>query len=64
MDPTDSPRFVVATRVKAGRDSDFEQFMREVVVPAEAGRGRTRSACGTSYVPLRISPRERAVPGS
>ena len=36
MDPTDSPRFVVATRVKAGRDSDFEQFLREVVVPAEA----------------------------
>ena len=36
MEPTDSPRYVVATFVKAGRDDDFEQFMREVVVPAEA----------------------------
>ena len=32
---TDTPRFVVATSVKAGRDDDFERFMREVVVPAE-----------------------------
>ena len=36
MDPTDSPRFVVATRVRPGRDSDFEQFLREVVIPAVA----------------------------
>lgn len=35
MKTTDSPRYVVATPVKAGRDSDFERFMREVVVPAE-----------------------------
>lgn len=35
MEATDSPRYVVATTVKAGRDSDFERFMREVVVPAE-----------------------------
>lgn len=32
---TGSPRFVVATQVKAGRDDDFEAFMRDVVVPAE-----------------------------
>ena len=31
-----SPRYVLATRVKAGRDDDFETFMREVVVPAGA----------------------------
>lgn len=36
MEATDSPRYVVATFVKAGRDDDFERFMREVVVPAEA----------------------------
>ena len=30
-----SPRYVLATYVKAGRDDDFEEFMREVVVPAE-----------------------------
>ena len=36
MDRADSPRFVIATHVKAGWDSDFERFMREVVVPAEA----------------------------
>jgi hypothetical protein len=35
MDRTDSPRFVIATFVKPGRDSDFEQFMRDVVLPAE-----------------------------
>lgn len=39
METTNSPRFVVATYVRAGRDSDFENFMREVVVPAEV---RTR----------------------
>jgi hypothetical protein len=33
---TSSPRYVVATYVKAGRDDDFERFMRDVVVPAEA----------------------------
>jgi hypothetical protein len=32
---TSSPRYVLATHVKAGRDDDFETFMREVVVPAE-----------------------------
>lgn len=32
---TRAPRFVVATHVRAGRDSDFERFMRDVVVPAE-----------------------------
>ena len=36
MEPTDSPRYVVATFVKAGRDDDFERFMRHVVVPAQA----------------------------
>jgi hypothetical protein len=36
MTTTSSPRYVVATNVKAGRDDDFERFMREVVVPAEA----------------------------
>lgn len=36
METTDSPRYMVVTYVKAGRDSDFEQFMRGVVVPAEA----------------------------
>jgi hypothetical protein len=36
MDATDSPHYVVATFVKSGRDGDFEQFMRDVVVPAEA----------------------------
>ena len=35
MTTTGSPRYVVATYVKAGRDDDFERFMREVVVPAE-----------------------------
>ncbi len=35
MTTTDSPRYVVATYVKAGRDDDFERFMRDVVVPAE-----------------------------
>lgn len=34
MESTAAPRFVVATRVRTGRDSDFEDFMREVVVPA------------------------------
>src|SRR3954447_5420676 len=29
------PRYLVATQVKAGRDDDFERFMRDVVVPAE-----------------------------
>jgi hypothetical protein len=33
---TGSPRYVLATPVKAGRDDDFETFMREVVVPADA----------------------------
>jgi hypothetical protein len=31
---TGSLRYVVATHVKAGRDDDFERFMRDVVVPA------------------------------
>lgn len=35
MTTTSSPRYVVATYVKAGRDDDFERFMRDVVVPAE-----------------------------
>lgn len=35
MMTTDSPRYIVATYVKAGRDDDFEGFMRDVVVPAE-----------------------------
>lgn len=35
MAMTSSPRYVLATHVKAGRDDDFETFMREVVVPAE-----------------------------
>ena len=35
MTTTGTPRYVVATYVKAGRDDDFERFMREVVVPAE-----------------------------
>ena len=35
MDTTLSPRFVVATHVRAGRDSDFERFLHDVVVPAE-----------------------------
>jgi hypothetical protein len=35
MTTTDSPRFVVATYVKAGRDDDFEGFMRNVVMPAQ-----------------------------
>jgi len=35
MTTTDSPRYVVATYVKAGRDDDFERFMRDVVVAAE-----------------------------
>lgn len=39
MTTTGSPRYVVATRVKEGRDDDFEKFMRDVVVPAEV---RTR----------------------
>ena len=30
-----SPRYVVATFVKEGRDDDFETFMRDVVLPAE-----------------------------
>ena len=36
MNRTGSPRFVVPTFVKAGRDADFETFLRDVVVPAEA----------------------------
>jgi hypothetical protein len=36
MAMTGPPRYVVATHVKVGRDDDFETFMREVVVPAEA----------------------------
>ena len=36
MEATGTPRYVVATYVKAGRDGDFERFMRDVVVPAEA----------------------------
>jgi hypothetical protein len=36
MEPTDPPRFVVATHVKPARDADFEQFLREVVAPAVA----------------------------
>lgn len=36
MDSTDSPRYVVATFVKEGRDDDFERFMRDVVAAAEA----------------------------
>jgi hypothetical protein len=35
MTTTDFPRYVVATFVKAGRDDDFEGFMRDVVVTAE-----------------------------
>ena len=35
MTATDAPRFVVATHVKAGRDDDFEAFIRDVVVPAQ-----------------------------
>lgn len=35
MTTTGSPRYVLATYVKAGRDDDFEKFMREVVVPAQ-----------------------------
>lgn len=35
MERTGSPRFVVATCVKAGRDRDFEKFLSDVVVPAE-----------------------------
>ena len=35
MAMTSSPRYVLATSVKAGRDDDFETFMRDVVVPAE-----------------------------
>ena len=30
-----SPRYVLATYVKTGRDGEFERFMRDVVVPAE-----------------------------
>jgi hypothetical protein len=36
MQATDTPRYVIATFVKPGRDSDFEQFIRDVVVPAVA----------------------------
>jgi hypothetical protein len=36
MEMTDPPRYVMATFVKAGRDGDFERFMREVVIPAES----------------------------
>ena len=32
----DLPRYVVATFVKAGRDDDFERFMRDVVAAAES----------------------------
>ena len=35
MAMTSSPRYVLATHVKAGRDADFEKFMREVVAPAD-----------------------------
>jgi hypothetical protein len=35
MTTMDYPRYVVVTHVKAGRDDDFERFMRDVVVPAE-----------------------------
>ena len=41
MTTTGSPRFVVATQVKTGRDDDFEEFMRDVVVPAQV-RARPR----------------------
>ena len=41
MATTDSLRFVVATQVKTGRDDDFEEFMRDVVVPAQV-RARPR----------------------
>ena len=34
MTTTGALRYVVATRVKAGRDDDFERFMRDIVVPA------------------------------
>jgi hypothetical protein len=35
MAMTSTPRYVLATYVKEGRDDDFERFMREVVAPAD-----------------------------